>query len=79
MMVSTFNGNPGTTIIFCYSPTNASNETELLTFYNELYPFVRSTHKHSVLIIGGDMNAQIGKDKTITFIYTTQQTEMGNI
>ena len=32
-MVDTFNGNPIVTII-CYSPTNVSEETDLITFYN---------------------------------------------
>ena len=36
MMVATFNGNPSATIIFCYSPTNVSEETELIAFYDEL-------------------------------------------
>ena len=60
-MEATFNGNPCTTII-CYSPTNASDETNLAAFYNELSSLVRSIPKHNVLIIGGDMNAQIGKN-----------------
>ena len=34
MIVATFNGNPCTTIISSYSPTNVSEETELITFYN---------------------------------------------
>ena len=32
MMAATFNGNPKATIISCYSPTNVSEETELVTF-----------------------------------------------
>ena len=36
MMAATFNGNPRATIISCYSPTNVSEETELVTFYDEL-------------------------------------------
>ena len=62
MMVATFNGNPRATIISCYSPTNVSQETELVTFYDELSSLVRSIPKHNVLVIGGDMNAQIGKN-----------------
>ena len=63
MMVATFNGNPRTTIISCYSPTNISEETELITFYCELSSLVRSIPKHNVLIIGGEMNAQIRKKR----------------
>ena len=63
MMVATFNGNPKATIISCYSPTNVSDETELVTFYEELSSLVRSIPKHNLLVIGGDMNAQIGKNR----------------
>ena len=56
MMAPTSNGNPKATIISCYSPTNVSEETE------ELSSLVRSIPKHSLLVIGGDMNAQIGKN-----------------
>ena len=58
MAVAIFNDNPGATIISCNSPTNVSEETDLIAFYNEL---VRSIPKHNVLIIGECMNAQIGK------------------
>ena len=60
MMVATFKSNPSTTII-CYSPTNVSDETDLIAFNNELSFFVRSILKH-IFIIGGDINAQIGKN-----------------
>ena len=62
MLVATFNGNPSTTIISCYSPTNVSDEMDLITFYNELYSLVCRIPKHNILIIGRDMNAQIGKN-----------------
>ena len=60
MMVAIFAGNPSATIS-CYSPTNVSEETDLNAFYYGLSFLVRSIPKHNVLIIGGDMNAQIGK------------------
>ena len=63
MMAATFNGNPRATIISCYSPTNVSEETELVTFCDELSSLVRSIPKHIMLVIGGDMNAQIGKKR----------------
>ena len=40
-----------------------SEETELVTFYEELSSLVRSIPKHNLLVIGGDMNAQIGKNR----------------
>ena len=63
MMAATFNGNPKATIISCYSPTNVSEENEIATFYEDLSSLVRSIPKHNLLVIGGDMNAQIGKDR----------------
>ena len=63
MMAATFNGNPKATIISCYSPTNFSKETELVTFYEELSSLVRNIPKHNLLIIGGDMNTQFGKNR----------------
>ena len=62
-MAASFNGNPKATIISCYSPTNVSVETEVVTFYEELSSLVRSIPKHNLLVIGGDLNAQIGKNK----------------
>ena len=60
MLAATFNGNPIVTIISCSSPTNVSEETELVTFYDELSSLVRSIPKHNLLVIGGDRNAQKG-------------------
>ena len=62
MMIVTFNGNPRASIISCYSPTNVSEEAELIAFYDELSSLVLSIPKHNVLVIGRDMNAQIGKN-----------------
>ena len=62
MMVATFNGNPSATIISCYSPTSVSEETELIAFYDELSSLVCSILKDNILVIGGDMKAQIGKN-----------------
>ena len=63
MMAATFNSNHRTTIISCNSPTNVSEETELVTFYDELFSLVRDIPKHNELVIGGDMNAKIGKKR----------------
>ena len=62
MMVATFIVNSSATSIFCSSPTNLSEETELIAFYDELSSLVRCIPKHNVLVIGGDMNTQIGKN-----------------
>ena len=57
-MVAMFNGNPNTTII---CPNNSSDEMNLDTFFNELSYLFGSIPKHSVLIIGVNMNIWIGK------------------
>ena len=77
MMAATFNGNPIATIIFYYSPTNVREESELLPFYNELSPRVRSIPKHNVLVIGGDINAQIEKKKNGNNQYSLHNTSIG--
>ena len=62
MMPATFNGKPRAKIISCYSPTNVSEENELVAFYDALSSLVRNIPKHNMLVIGGDMNAQIVKN-----------------
>ena len=66
MMVAMSNGNPSTMII-CYNPSNASDEMDFIPFCNKLSSFVCSIPKHNVLIIGGDMNAQIGLNENNKF------------
>lgn len=62
LMIATFNGNPQTTIISCYSPTNASEPNAAEEFYSDLANLIKEVPKHNVILVGGDMNAQIGKD-----------------
>ena len=61
-MVATFNSDPSATILSRYSPTNFSEETDPIAFYNDLSYLVCSIPTHNVLVISGDMNAQIGKN-----------------
>ena len=67
IMVAMFNSNPSTTIISCYYPTNVSKETDLIAFCNKLSSLACCIPKHNVLIIGRDMNAQIGKNVSHKF------------
>ena len=62
-MCASNNVNPSTTIISCYSITNASDETDIITFYNELFFLVQHIRKHNFLIVGRDMNAQTDKEE----------------
>ena len=76
MMVATFNGNLSTTTISCYSPTYVREETDRIA-YNELLSLVRSIPKHNVLVIIGNMNAQIGKN--VYHKFTLQNTSNRNV
>ena len=67
MMGATFKGNPSPTIISCYSLTNVSEETDLIAFYNKLSSLVWSISKYNILVTGGDMNVQIGKNVNCKF------------
>ena len=57
MMGATFNSNPSAITISSYNPTYVSEETDFITFYDELSSLVRCIPKHIFLVIGGDMNA----------------------
>ena len=57
--ILTLEGNPRTTIINCYSPTNVSSETEIEKFYQSLSDTITQIPVHNMVIIGGDFNAKI--------------------
>ena len=59
ILVADLSGNPATTIICCYSPTNCSDDNEALDFYNTLAEVIKKLPGHNLKIICGDMNAQI--------------------
>ena len=63
MMAAILTATPEQQSSHATNPTNVSEETELVTFYDELSSLVRSIPKHNMLVIGGDMNAQIGKNR----------------
>ena len=54
---ATFNAKPFTTSVFCYNPTNVSDESDGTTFYDELTSLAGHIPKHNILINGGEMNA----------------------
>ena len=67
MMCATSNSNSCTKIISFYSPTNASDEMDIITFYNKLSSLAWYILKHNIQSIGGDMNTQIGKNENNKF------------
>lgn len=56
----TLHGNPMTTVICCYSPHNELPEEDVAQFYQELSTIIYAIPAHNLLIIGGDLNAQLG-------------------
>ena len=69
IMIVHFQGNPQTSVISCYSPTNISDEQETEIFYTKLTCLTRQIPKHNVLIIGVDLNAHLGKDSGYKYAY----------
>ena len=62
---ATFAGNPETSIIVAYSPTNVrEHQDEANSFYNELRQAIDATPPHNLLMILGDMNAKISSAHT---------------
>ena len=61
MKCALFNYKSCTAIVSCYSPINARDETDIIT-YNVLSFLVRHIPKHKVLIIDEGVNAHLGED-----------------
>ena len=56
---ATFKGNPKTTVVACYSPHNAVDESVVTEFYQKLSQVIEDVPSHYMLFVGGDMNAQV--------------------
>ena len=67
ILISTFQGNPSTTIIVINSPTNSSEDNVIDKFYEELRGAIESIPQHIVLVIIGNFNARIGKEDAFTY------------
>ena len=62
IMVAVFDGNPKTTVIVIYSPTNTADIGEVEEFYRDLRNTLRDVPAHNFLAVLGDFNARIGPD-----------------
>ena len=60
-MTIQFHGNPQTTIILCYNPTNVSDEIETEYFCTDLTAITRQVPKHNLLSIAIDFKAHLGQ------------------
>ena len=63
IIIAHFNGNPATTVIVHYSPTEGNDLAE--EHYNNLSNAIKTVPKHNVLLIVGDYNAHIGNDDAL--------------
>ena len=60
LMVLELQGNPKTTIICAYSPTNESSDEDINQFYADLRTLTGNIPLHNFLVLSGDMNAKLG-------------------
>ena len=72
ILISTFHGNPATSIIIIYSQTNSIEDEVINKFYNELRRAIETIPQHNVIIIIGDFNARMGKMTRILHITKKQ-------
>ena len=78
ILQTTFGGNPKTTILVVYAPTNVSDEKESKEFYHHLAVATKSVPAHNVLIVTGDFNARIGLDNA-NFAYHDTTNRNGDL
>ncbi|KAK1902375.1 Craniofacial development protein 2 [Dissostichus eleginoides] len=62
ILIAEFSGNPVTTVIVVYSPTNVAPSEEVEKFYEDLATAVRDVPVHNFLAILGDFNARLGPE-----------------
>ena len=60
ILAVTFAGNPKTTVVSVYAPTEGADYEEAEQFHWELREFIHSVPAHNFLIVLGDMNARLG-------------------
>ena len=58
IMVLELGGNPKTTIVCVYSPTNSSSANEIDDFYTSLRSTIEQVPLHNFLVIAGNLNAK---------------------
>ena len=77
IIVAHFDGNPKTTVIVTYSPTNAEDETVIDNYYDTLKDAIDKIPMHNVLLVIGDLNARVGLDDC-SFSYHAETNRNGN-
>ncbi|KAJ3609703.1 hypothetical protein NHX12_024214 [Muraenolepis orangiensis] len=74
ILVADFEGNPVTTVMSVYSPTNAAPIEDVEKFYDELRTAIHHVPAHNFLVILGDFNARLGpEDAPFTYHNNTNR------
>ena len=74
IMIAEFDGNPKTTVIVVYAPTNSADAEEVEEFYRDLRNTLQDVPAHNFLAIIGDFNARLGpEDAPFTFHVETNR------
>ncbi|XP_056017205.1 relaxin receptor 1-like [Ostrea edulis] len=50
------------TVIACYAPTEVAEEDDKDIFYEKLQELIETTPRHDILVVLGDLNANVGND-----------------
>ena len=69
ILMTRFKGNPEVSVVSCYSPTNCSPDSEAENFYNLLSDVCKQIPKHDIMVVCGDMNAQLGGEDIKGYVY----------
>ncbi|XP_072048646.1 uncharacterized protein [Amphiura filiformis] len=62
ILVANFQGNPATTVIVTYCPTNVEDEDKVEDHYDNLRRTIDSIPAHNVLMVIGDFNGRLGPE-----------------
>ena len=63
VLIAEFDGNPKTSVIVVYSPTNCAEEDKVKEFYDILRNTISDVLVHNFLVVMGDFNARLGSEK----------------
>ncbi|KAJ8351146.1 hypothetical protein SKAU_G00226220 [Synaphobranchus kaupii] len=63
ILIADFDGNPGTTIMVVYSPTNVAPAEEVERFYEDLGTAISDVPAHKFIAVLGDFNARLGPEE----------------
>ena len=76
ILIANFQGNPATTVIVNYCPTNVADDEIIEGHYDQLRSAIDSIPAHNVLIVVGDFNARIGPEDA-KFTYHSETNRNG--